>query len=164
MSDDVTIRPIDYSRDAAPLRSFLSDRDKLRLEHCEAAVEAGDCFIFVAENEGSAAGWVVVHTKYRADQDWDPDPDSERFQTGDNAYVENIEVTARLRSNGVGARLMEAAQNEARKRGKHVLWLHTSENNAMAHRVFDREGWTHETSVYPPWKPNSRTRIYKKEL
>ncbi|HEY8173570.1 MAG TPA: GNAT family N-acetyltransferase [Dehalococcoidia bacterium] len=161
---DATFRPIDYARDVDALNSFLSERDRMRLAHCEAAVRDNDCFIIVADDDGQVSGWVVVHTNFRRDQDWEPDPDSERFQQGENAYVENIEVTARKRSTGIGRQLMEAAQDEARIRGKKFLWLHTSENNAMAHKVFEREGWKHETTVYPPWKPGSRTRIYKKEL
>jgi GNAT superfamily N-acetyltransferase len=131
----------------------------------EVAVQAGDCFAFVAEEDGMAIGWAVVHTNFRDDQDWDPpDEDTKKFQSGDNAYLENIEVSAGTRGKGVGTALLQAIEDEARKRGKHALWLHTSENNVKAHKVFDRNGWTHESSVYPPWKPSSRTRIYKKAL
>jgi GNAT superfamily N-acetyltransferase len=164
VSDEVTVRPVDFTRDASALNAFLSERDRMRLAHSETAVRDGDCYILVADADGTAAGWVAVHTRYRDDQDWEPDPDSRRFQEGDNAYVENIEVTARLRSQGVGSKLLEAAQDEARARGKRTLWLHTSENNAMAHKLFEREGWKHESSVYPPWKPSARTRIYRKDL
>lgn len=162
---DITIRPIDYSRDSGGLSAFLVERDRMRLEHCEAAVRDGDSYIFVADEGNGPVGWVAVHTNYRDDQDWDPpDDDTREFQSGDNAYVENIEVTAGARSSGVGRKLLAAAQDEARKRGKKTLWLHTAENNALAHRLFEREGWTNERSVYPPWKPTSRTRIYKKVL
>lgn len=165
MSEEVTVRSIDFVRDHAPLKSFLADRDRIRLTHMEAACRDGDCYAFVAEDGGTAIGWAVVHTKFRDDQDWSPaDADTIAFQTGDNAYLENIEVTPRVRSKGAGRLLLAAVQDEARKRGKKHLWLHTSENNVKAHKLFDREGWVHERSVYPPWKPNSRTRIYKKEL
>lgn len=165
MSDDISIRPLDFARDRTALRSFLAERDRTRLEHMEAAVAEGHCFAFVADDGGTAVGWAVVHTTFRDDQDWSPpDGDTVAFQSGDNAYLENIEVTARARSHGVGRKLLEAVQNEARTRGKKLLWLHTSENNAKAHQLFDREGWVHERSINPPWKPNSRTRIYKKEL
>jgi GNAT superfamily N-acetyltransferase len=161
---DVSVRPIDFARDVAPLRAFLVERDRMRLDHCEAAVRDGDAFIYVVDQDGLAMGWAVVHTRYRDDQDWEPDPTSRKFQEGDNGYLENIEVTARLRSRGVGRQLLEAVQDEARRRGKRALWLHTSENNVHAHRLFEREGWTHADTVYPPWKPAARTRIYKKEL
>jgi GNAT superfamily N-acetyltransferase len=165
MSGDITIRPIDFARDTAPLMSFLNERDTQRLLHCEPACENGDAFVFVADEEGTAVGWAVVHTNFREDQDWSPpDDDTREFQSGDNAYLENIEVTARHRSSGLGRKLIIAAQDEARRRGKKHLWLHTAENNSKAHALFDREGWVHERSVYPPWKPNSRTRIYRKDI
>lgn len=161
----VTVRPIDFIRDEAPLKSFLVERDRTRLDHLELAVKAGDCFAMIAEEDGLAVGWAVVHTGFREDQDWDPpDDDTKRFQSGDNAYLENIEVAARTRGKGIGTALLAAVEDEARNRGKKHLWLHTSENNVMAHRVFDRGGWRHETSVYPPWKPTSRTRVYLKDL
>lgn len=165
MSDPaITIRSIDFARDSAALKAFVVGRDRMRLEHCEPAVADGDAFLLVADSGGEAVGWALVHTKYRSDQDWEPDPDTERFQSGDNAYLEQIEVTARMRSRGVGRQLIAAAQEEARRRGKKHIWLHTSENNVMAHRLFEREGWTHERTVNPPWKAEARTRIYKKEL
>ena len=160
----IAIRPIDFARDEASLKSFLTERDQMRLDHCEAAVKDGDCFIFVADDGGSAVGWVVVHTAYREDQDWEPDEDTVKFQSGDNAYFENLEVTAGARGKGIGPQLMEAAQDEAKQRGKKVVWLHTSENNTKAHKLFDREGWVHESSVYPKWKSAARTRVYTKTL
>jgi GNAT superfamily N-acetyltransferase len=160
-----TVRPIDFDRDRDHLTAFLAERDRMRLEHMRSACDAGDCFAFVADEDGAAVGWAVVHTSYRDDQDWDPpDDDTRAFQSGENAYLENIEVTPRKRSNGVGRQLLAAVQSEAKRRGKSILWLHTSENNVKAHRLFDREGWVHERSVYPPWKPASRTRVYKKVL
>jgi GNAT superfamily N-acetyltransferase len=160
---DISIRPIDFVRDEQPLKAFLGERDKMRLEHCEVAIEDGDCFIFVADERGLPVGWAVVHTKYRDDQDWDPDPDGRQYQEGDNAYLENIEVTARLRSHGVGSQLIEAAQDEAKRRGKRHLWLHTNENNAKAHQLFERHGWRHQTSMTPQWT-ETRMRVYRKDL
>jgi GNAT superfamily N-acetyltransferase len=167
MADDgkITVRPIDFIRDEAPLKAFLVERDRKRLDHLEPAVQAGDAFVFVADEEGRAVGWAVVHTKFRDDQDWEPaDDDTRRFQSDDNAYLENIEVAAGTRGRGVGTALLKAAQQQASKLGKKHIWLHTNENNTKAHKVFDRAGWKHESSVYPPWKPTSRTRIYRKVL
>jgi len=163
IEERISIRPIDFVRDEQPLKAFLGERDKMRLEHSEAALADGDCFIFVADDRGVPVGWAIVHTRYRDDQDWAPDPNGRQFQEGDNAYLENIEVTARLRSHGVGSQLIEAAQDEARRLGKRHLWLHTSENNVKAHQLFDRHGWHHETSMSPPWT-ETRMRIYRKDL
>lgn len=162
---EITVRPLDFEKDTEKLKSFLDKRDGMRLDHLQPAVEAGDCFAFVADEDGTAIGWSVVHIKFRADQDWDPpDDDTVRFQSDDNAYLENIEVTARVRREGVGKKLLRAAEDEARKRGKKTLWLHTSENNTLAHRFYDRDGWMLDSTVYPPWRPAQRTRIYRKAL
>lgn len=162
--DSVAIRPIDFVRDEQPLKAFLGERDKMRLSHAEVALRDGDCFIFVAAERGVPVGWAIVHLRYREDQDWDPDENGRRYQSGDNAYLENIEVTPRLRSRGLGQQLIRAVEDEARRRGKRHLWLHTSENNVKAHQLFERQGWQHETSIYPSWKPDTRMRIYKKTL
>lgn len=162
---DITIRPIDFARDAAPLQSFIEDRDRMRLMHLERACAEGDAFVLVADDGSLPVGWVIVHTHFREDQDWSPpDDDTVAFQSGENAYLENIAVKPRARSNGIGRMLIEAAQEEAKRRGKKYLWLHTAENNVMAHKLFEREGWTHERTVTPEWRPGSRTRIYKKVL
>ncbi len=163
IEERISIRPIDFVRDEQPLKAFLGERDKMRLEHSEAALKDGDCFIFVADERGVPVGWAIVHTRYRDDQDWAPDPDAPKYQDGDNAYLENIEVTARLRSRGVGSQLIEAVQDEARQRGKRKLWLHTSENNAKAHQLFERHGWDREGSISPSWT-DTRMRIYRKDL
>ena len=166
MTDAITVRPIDFARDIAPLMSFLDGRDRMRLEHCEAGVQAGDCFIFVADEDGTAVGWAVVHTKFRDDQDWSPpDEDTKAFQQGDNAYLENIEVTARQRSNGVGRHAARGGADRGEApRARSMLWLHTSENNVKAHRSSIVKAGRVERTVYPPWKPTSRTRVYRKVL
>lgn len=164
MTDEkLRVRPIDFARDEAPLKSFLGERDRVRLDHCEAACREGHCFIYVVDSNGIAVGWAVMHTHFRADQDWDPpDEDTHAFQTGDNAYLENIEIAPRFRSRGVGRKLLEAVQAEAKRQNKRHLWLHTSENNVKAHSLFEREGWQCERTTYPPWKPTVRMRIYHK--
>ena len=163
-TEQAVVRPIDFVRDEQPLRTFLGERDKMRLQHAEAALRDDDAAIFVAVEDNLPVGWAMVHFRYRADQDWEPDPQGEQFQSGDNAYLENIEVKARSRSHGLGRQLIQAVEDAARGRGKHAIWLHTSENNVMAHKLFERQGWQHESSVYPSWRPGARVRIYKKEL
>ncbi len=163
-TEQAVVRPIDFVRDEQPLRVFLGERDKMRLQHAEAALRDGDCAIFVAAEGDVPVGWAMVHFRYRADQDWEPDPQGEQLQSGNNAYLENIEVRARARGQGLGGQLIRAVEDAARGRGKRAIWLHTSENNVMAHKLFERQGWRHDATVYPPWRPGARMRVYKKEL
>ncbi len=156
------VRPIELDRDVAALSSFVVARDLEGLKACRAAVEADDAFILVAELADVAVGWVAVHTSYRADQGWTPDEDTQAFQQGEHAYLVNIEVERTARGLGIGRMLLEAAEAEASRRGKRCLWLHTSEANHPARRLFASSGWLYEKTVRPPWNGRRPTLIYKK--
>jgi GNAT superfamily N-acetyltransferase len=158
------VRPIDYARDGPRLRAFLSEKDGYRLQLCRAAADDGAAYILVADWNGRAIGVAVVHVAARDDMGWDPDGETVSFLTGTNAYLENIEVCGEMRRKGVGTRLLREVEGEARRRGKERLWLHTDEANAGAHRFYERNGWTHHTTVEPAWKQARPTRIYVKEL
>src|SRR5690348_5098473 len=123
------IRPLDYTRDQDALLAFLDAADQGRLDQIGPALADGDGFALVAEVEGHAVGWVVVHNRYRDDLGWEPDGNTRRFQSGDNAYVENLAVEPGSRSRGLGRLLLAAAEGEASRQSKRCLWLHASETN-----------------------------------
>ena len=161
---EIIIRPVVFSRDARALRSLLSQRDADRLDAIRRAEEAGDAYVLIAEQRGELVGWVVVHTAYRDDQGWAEDDDTRRFQEGENAYLESVQVAPDRRNEGIGSALVMTAEQEAKRRGKRMLWLHVSEVNVPAHRFYERCGWRHDTTVYPPWNSHAPTRIYKKAI
>jgi len=106
----------------------------------------------------------VVQTRYREDLGWEPDGDAFLFVSGQNAYLENLEVKGSFRSMGIGRELLAAMEEEVRRRGRRVLWLHTGEANYGACRFYEREGWSHERTVYPAWRNGAPTRIYVKVI
>jgi GNAT superfamily N-acetyltransferase len=55
--------------------------------------------------------------------------------------VSEIVVDERLRRQGIGAELMEAAEREARRRGCVLLFLTTAERRQEAHRFYRRLGF-----------------------
>jgi GNAT superfamily N-acetyltransferase len=59
----------------------------------------------------------------------------------DAAKVSEIVVDDRYRRRGVGARLMEVAEDEARRRGCVVLFLTTAERRKDAHAFYRRLGF-----------------------
>lgn len=160
----ITIRPITLEHDFAELKSFLGDKDAQRLEFCCAAVDGGDTFILVADHCGRGVGLAVVDMRYRADMDANSDSKGSKYPEEENAYLENIEIRRGLRNQGIGSKLLHAVEQEARRRGKHQLWLHTDEDNSSAHRFYERNGWVHTRTVYPTWKAGKRTRVYSKML
>jgi GNAT superfamily N-acetyltransferase len=162
--DVLCIREIDYACDYGPLRRMLGDRDAFRLGLVPLAVEAGDAFVLVAELNGEAVGYVTVHLAWRDDQEWQPGGGTETFMTGENAYLEVIEVREDLRGRGIGRALLAAAERLAGERGKAALWLHTGEANVGAQRLYEREGWTHTETVAPAWNDGRPMQIYRRAI
>jgi GNAT superfamily N-acetyltransferase len=60
---------------------------------------------------------------------------------GDHAYVGKLAVEPSLQGRGIGRRLMEAAENEARRRGKRFLELQTRVELIANHATFARLGF-----------------------
>lgn len=158
------IRPFDFDRDDRALSAFLDEADQRRLQQVRGAIHDGDTIVLVAEVNGRVVGWAVVQTRYREDLDWEPDGDALSFVRGENAYLENLEVAEFFRGQGIGRELLTAMEAEVRRRGRQMLWLHTAEQNYRAQRFYEREGWRHERTVYPPWRNGAAMRVYVKSI
>ena len=160
----VSIRPLDFDRDERALSAFLEAADQRRLQQARGAIQDGDSIVLVAEVNGRVVGWAVVQTRYREDLNWEPDGDALSFVGGENAYLENLEVAEFFRGQGIGRELLAAIEEEVRRRGRQILWLHTAEQNYRAHRFYEREGWSHARTVYPPWRNGVPIRVYVKSI
>ena len=57
-------------------------------------------------------------------------------------------VDPAARQQGVGRRLMEAAADEARRRGAVSLVLSTAKTNHPAQRLYESLGWVRDTEFY----------------
>jgi N-acetylglutamate synthase-like GNAT family acetyltransferase len=84
---------------------------------------------WVAEHDGVLVGLVGIHVS----------PSLER--EGDVAKVSEIVVDEHHRGSGVGAFLMAAAEDEARRRGCVLLFLTTAEHRADAHAFYRELGF-----------------------
>jgi len=78
--------------------------------------------VFVAESDEAVVGFVVIH--------WVPFP----MLAGTEGYISDLIVTAELRGTGIGRRLVDAVEVEARSRGCVRLML----NNRIAAKSFQR--------------------------
>jgi N-acetylglutamate synthase-like GNAT family acetyltransferase len=83
---------------------------------------------WVAEADGELVGLVGIHVSQVLAYD------------GDAAKVSEIVVDDRYRRRGIGARLMQVAEEEARRRGCVVLFLTTAERRKDAHAFYRRLG------------------------
>jgi ribosomal protein S18 acetylase RimI-like enzyme len=102
-------RSVDRSVIAATLRDFASSAQN---------------HIFVAEIAGEVAGYVAVH--------WVPFP----MIQGWEAYISDLIVSQSVRGSGIGRRLLETAESEARKRGCARLMLNNSKTTQSFVRGF----------------------------
>ena len=96
------------------------------------AIGADDAEVFVADTEGSLAGFCTVYYDF----------ESVRF--GRRAWVEDLAVDPGRRSRGVGKALLDAAKDWGRARGATHLELDSAPSRTDAHRFYDREE--------PSWK------------
>lgn len=114
-------RTVDRSVIAATLRGFASSpRDR----------------IFVAEIAGEVVGYIAIH--------WVPFP----MIQGWEAYISDLIVSQSVRGAGIGRRLLEAGESEARERGCTRLMLNNSKTTQSFVRGFypkhgfrEREGF-----------------------
>ena len=64
-------------------------------------------------------------------------------QGATRAIVEGVRVSSKLRSRGIGEKLLAFCEEVARKRGSTVLQLTTSMGRVHAHRFYERIGYEH---------------------
>jgi GNAT superfamily N-acetyltransferase len=107
-----------YPAEEAAVRGRLE-----RLERSEADAT------WVAVADGELIGLVGIHVAQVLAYD------------GDAAKVSEIVVDDRYRRRGIGAQLMQVAEEEARRRGCVVLFLTTAERRKDAHAFYRRLGF-----------------------
>lgn len=89
--------------------------------------------LLVAERDGERAGFVLM---------LDTMPDEvTRMPQGFIAYMA---VEPSHRGNGIGSRLLAAAEDEARRRGLPYMGLMVTEDNAAARALYERAGYLTE--------------------
>jgi ribosomal protein S18 acetylase RimI-like enzyme len=159
----ITVRSIDFCQDALGLKDMLGE-DAPLIAQLEPAVDEGQAFILVSEAGGRVAGWVVVRTAYREDTGWSAEGDTASYVIAPKAYLEYLEVSEAFRRQGVGTKLVEAAEVEASARDRDALWLHVREENTGAIRLYEQLAWRHRDTIHPSWMQGEPTRVYRKSL
>lgn len=87
----------------------------------------------VAEHDGKPAGFLLLLDRL---------PDEVTLQP--QAFVAYMAVEPELERHGVGAALLAAAEDEARRRGLPYISLMVTEGNAPAIRLYERAGYRTE--------------------
>ena len=129
------------SRDAAAIAALLGeleypssvDQARTRLERI--AVDPST-LVLVVELDGEVAGFGALHEQNLIERD---EPGCE---------CAGLVVGARFRRRGIGELLMDALEDEARKRGATHLVLNTAHRRADAHAFYEAIGYEHTGRRY----------------
>ena len=96
--------------------------------------------VFVAANGEQVLGWVAVSLH---------DP----FVEGPGAHLDGLVVDQSVRSTGIGARLLAAAEAWARERNCNEMHLHSNVIRNRAHAFYRRHGYATLKAQYYFRKP-----------
>jgi len=123
-------RPGDYARMAelAGQLGYPSTAQEIgrRLDRMQAS---GDNAVFVAQlSTGELVGWIAVFLYCCVETDV-------------RAEVSGLVVDERQRSNGIGQRLLERAEDWAREKGCRTIGLRSNVIRGRAHAFYERQGY-----------------------
>jgi GNAT superfamily N-acetyltransferase len=93
-------------------------------------LERADTLMLVADDDGDLVGFVDVEFRQRLN-----------FLTP-QAWVPDLVVTERVRGQGVGRALLEAAEGRARERGCWGMSLESAVWREGTHAFYERVGWS----------------------
>ena len=96
-------------------------------------VDRHDHVALIAQDAGEPVGFLLMVQSL---------PDEVTGQ--DQAFVAYMAVERNRRGGGIGAALLSAAEDEARKRGLPYIALMVTEENASARALYDRAGYMTE--------------------
>lgn len=121
---------LDDAEDLAALTSELGyvTTPEALLPRLAFLIEDADHEVLVADVDGKAIAWIGLVRAYGLTSDA-------------HAMLSGFVVGAEHRSSGVGARLLDAAENWARQRGCQHLRVHTNVVRARAHAFYERLGY-----------------------
>ena len=92
--------------------------------------------VLIAEDAGTALGFVQMYPSFSS------------LAAARTFVLYDLFVDPAARQRGVGRRLMEAAAEEARRRGAVSLVLSTAKTNRSAQRLYESLGWVRDEEFY----------------
>src|SRR5262245_17168575 len=139
-ASSVTIREAE-PRDAARVAGLLDElgypsTPEQAAERLERIAADASTWVIVADAGDDLAGLAALHVQNLVERD---EPGCE---------VAGLVVGHRFRRRGIGELLMEALEDEARRRGAKVLVLNTAHRRAGAHAFYEALGYEHTGRRY----------------
>lgn len=113
-------------------------------------IESGNSVTWVADQDGSVAGFSVVGFTTEADRTF--------------AYIQTIEVTAAHRNEGIGSELLRRMEDSAVAAGATIMWLHVDAANEAAIRLYQAHGYRHQGRQEHYYDRGRAADVYVKSL
>ncbi|HTD40034.1 MAG TPA: GNAT family N-acetyltransferase [Mucilaginibacter sp.] len=115
--------------------------------------------LWVADVDGSIAGISAITT------DQEPEYANVGWDLNETAIVTHrLAVSVRHRGQGVAARLLQQAEEEAIKRGINTLRIDTNTSNKATQQLFPKLGYVYAGEIGLGFRPNLRFYCYEKRL
>jgi len=115
--------------------------------------------LWVADADGDIAGIAAITTDQEAeyaDVGWD---------LNETAIVTHrLAVSTRYQGQGIAAKLMQQAEDEAISRGIKTLRIDTNSNNKATRQLFPKLGYEFAGEIGLAFRPNLRFYCYEKRL
>ena len=115
--------------------------------------------LWVADADGDIAGVAAITT------DQDPEYAEVGWDLNETAIVTHrLAVSARYRGQGIAAKLLEQAEQEAINRGIKTLRIDTNSENSATQQLFPKLGYRFAGEIGLGFRPNLRFYCYEKRL
>jgi ribosomal protein S18 acetylase RimI-like enzyme len=115
--------------------------------------------LWVADADGDIAGVSAITT------DQEPEYAQVGWDLNETAIVTHrLAVSTRYRGQGVAAKLMQQAEDEAIRRGIKTLRIDTNTSNQATQQLFPKLGYEYAGEIGLGFRPNLRFYCYEKRL
>ncbi len=138
--DEVCRQRVEMFRDAGRPEPLLQEMSPHFRDWLAPRLRDGRYFGFLAERAGVVIGGVGL-----IELDWPPHP--LHPSEGRRGYVLNVFVEEACRGLGVARHLMQASEEDFRRRGITFMALHATEKGRV---LYDRMGWTPSAEMFKP--------------
>jgi ribosomal protein S18 acetylase RimI-like enzyme len=143
-------RPADFAQFYAIEEMCFQPPIRFSRRYLRQIIESGNSATWVAEQDGSVAGFSVADFTTEFDRSF--------------AYIQTIEVAPAHRNQGIGSELLRRTEDSARAGGATVIWLHVDAANEAAIHLYQAHGYRHQGRQEHYYYRGRAADVYMKSL